>query len=347
MLSLFLPVGILLAAGLITLSALSTHLFFLQLVWIALGICVVLFFVFFDWHFILNYRWLIGGLYVLSILLLILVYFKGPVVRNVRSWFVLGPFAFQPIELAKISLILLYASYFSRRHLGVARWRYILTSFVLFAIPAVLAAIEPELGSVLVLFGIWFGFLLLSGLPPRRVLVAFLVFAVIGILAWNYGLKDYHRQRIIGFFYPARASLWINYSSIQSKIAVGSAGIWGKGYGQGTQTQLGFLTEPASDFILAAFIEEWGIFGALVIVGAFLFLIFRILRMGARAPMNFEKFVCIGVAIVFGAQFVLNSGSATGFLPVVGISFPFLSYGGSDMLASFFLLSIINAIRRK
>jgi rod shape determining protein RodA len=347
MLSLFLPAGIIIAAGLLSLSAISTHFFLLQLLWVGLGVGIVLFFVFFDWHFILNYRWLIGGLYALSILLLAFVYFRGPAIRNIRSWLVLGPFNFQPVELAKISLILIYAAYFSRRHLSIARWRHILTSFILFAIPAALTALEPELGSVLVLFGVWFGFLLLSGLPPRRALAALLVFILAGVLVWGYVLKDYHRQRIVGFFYPTHDSLGINYSGAQSKIAIGSAGFWGRGYGQGTQTQLGFLTEPASDFIFAAFIEEWGVFGGIVLIGTFLFLIFQILKIGARALINFEKFVCLGVVIIFSAQFLLNSGSATGLLPVIGIPFPFLSYGGSNMLANFFLLSIVDAIRRK
>ncbi len=347
MLSLFIPTGILVAASLVILSSISVHLFWLQLVWIVVGLGFVVLFYFVDWRFILNYRWLIGGLYALSVVLLALVYFAGPVVRSIRSWFVLGPFNFQPVELAKIALILLFASYFSRRHLAVARWRNVLTSFAFFAVPAALTAIEPELGSVLVLFGIWFGFLLLSGLPPRRVLIAFLVFAVIGVLAWSFVLKDFHRARVIGFLYPEKNSLGVNYSAIQSKIAIGSAGFWGKGYGQGTQTQLGFLTEPQSDFILASFIEEWGGIGGLVVVAAFLFLIYGILKVGIRAVRNFDKFICLGTATAFGIQFFLNAASELGLIPVIGITFPFLSYGGSSLVASFFLLSLVNAIGKK
>jgi len=347
MLSLFIPAGILLAAGLAALSSISMHFFWLQLIWVAPGVGLVVLFYFVDWRFILNYRWLIAGLYAFAIILLVLVYLKGPVVRNIRSWLVLGPLNFQPVELAKISLIFLFASFFSRRHIAIARWRNIVTSFVFFLVPAVLTAIEPELGSVLVLFGIWFGFLLLSGLPPRRVLVAFLLFVIAGIFVWSFVLKDFHRARIVGFFYPESNSLGTNYSSIQSKIAVGSAGFWGKGYGQGTQTQLGFLTEPQSDFILASFVEEWGSFGGLVVITAFLFLIYGILKVGVKVDGNFEKFICLGTAAAFGMQFFLNAASELGLVPVIGITFPFLSYGGSSLVTSFFLLAVVNAIGRK
>ena len=144
-----------------------------------------------------------------------------------------------------------------------------------------------------------------------------------------------------------RRFLGANYSVIQSKVAIGSAGMWGKGYGQGSQTQLGFLPDPGNDFILAALIEEWGMAGGILVVGAFLALIIGILKIGSLAVRNFEKFICLGAAIVFGTQFFMNAGSALGLVPVVGIPFPFLSYGGSSILTSFFLIAIIAGIERK
>ncbi len=347
MVALFLPVGILAVSGLIMLSAISTHLLLLQTVWILVGVGIVLFFYVVDWRLMLTYRWVIGGLYVLVILVLVITYLKAPVIRNARSWLELGPFNFQPVELAKIILVLLYANYFSRRHLSIARTKHIITSFLFFVIPAGLTALQPDLGSVTILFGIWFSFLVLSGLPWRKVAVAFLVFLVIGMVMWLYFLKDYQRERIIGVFYPARDSLGINYSVIQSKIAIGSGGFWGKGYGQGTQTQLGFLTEPTNDFILAAIIEEWGLFGGIFIIGFFLALIFQILKIGYNAERNFEKFICLGGGVIFGLQFIVNAGSTVGLMPVIGVTFPFLSYGGSSIVSNFFILSLINAIRRK
>jgi rod shape determining protein RodA len=198
-----------------------------------------------------------------------------------------------------------------------------------------------------IFFGIWFGFLLLLGLPWRRVVVAIAVILLAGGLIWSYVLKPYHRARIVGFLDPNANALGINYSAIQSKIAIGSAGFWGQGYGQGTQAQLGFLSEPSEDFIFAAFIEEWGVVGGIVIVTAFLFLIFQILRIGLLADENFEKFICLGTAIMLGVQFLLNTGSTTGLMPVIGVTFPFFSYGGSSMLANFFTLSLVNSIRKR
>jgi len=218
---------------------------------------------------------------------------------------------------------------------------------VLFAIPAGLVAMQPDLGSGFILATIWFGFLLFAGLPLRRILLALLIFLVVGVYGWSNVLKDYQRERITNVFYPERNVLGLNYSVNQSKIAIGSAGFWGKGYGQGTQTQLGFLTEPASDFVLAAFIEEWGIAGGLLLLAAFVFLELWIIRVGLVADRNFETFVCIGVASMFAMQFLVNVGSTLGIMPVVGLTFPFVSYGGSSLVANFVLIAIVNSIRMR
>jgi rod shape determining protein RodA len=260
---------------------------------------------------------------------------------------VLGSFTLQPVELMKVALILLYANYFSRRHMAIARWKTIITSFFFFVIPAAISVKLPDLGSAVIFFGIWFGLLLLLGLPLRRTLVALLVLLLAAGFIWVYVLKDYHRARIVGFLFPQENALGINYSVTQSKIAIGDGGLLGKGYGQGTQTQLGFLSEPTEDFIFAAVIEEWGLLGGLVVCAAFAFLIFQILRIGMLADENFEKFICLGTAMMFAVQFILNTGSATGLTPVVGVTFPFLSYGGSSMLANSFMLAIINSIRKQ
>jgi rod shape determining protein RodA len=347
MLNLLLPATFILVAGLTTISSISSRLFFLQSAWVAVGICIVLFFIRFDWRAIFNYRWIAWTLYGSSVLLLIIAYIEGTVIRNTTSWVVLGSFTFQPVELAKIALIVVFARYFSRQHLSVARWRTIIFSFVIFVVPAGLTLLQPDLGSASILFGIWFGFLLVSGLPRRRIALAFVTFAVVGILAWNFALRDYQRNRIAGVFYPESQALTVNYSVIQAKIAIGSAGLLGKGYNQGSQTQLGFLTEPSNDFILAAFIEEWGILAGLLLIGAFLALEWRILKIGLIANSNFEKFIALGTALVFGLHFLVNAGSTVGLFPVVGVPFPFLSYGGSNLLTSFFLLAMVNAIGRR
>ncbi len=347
MLSLFIPLGILLASSLIVLSTLSTHFFVLQIAWIALGAGLVAFFFYMDWRAVFNHRWVVWGIYLGALGLMLFAFLFGPRIRNTRSWLIVGPVEIQPAEFVKVALIFLFAQYFSRRHLAVARWQTILSSFAFFAIPAAIAARLPDLGSAVIFFSIWFGFLLLSGLPWKRIAVAAVAFVLAGAFIWTFVFKSYHRARIIGFFYPQQNQLGINYSTIQSKVAIGSAGFLGTGYGQGTQAQLGFLSEPAEDFILSSLIEEWGVLGGLVILAAFFWLVYSILRIGALADENFEKYICLGTAVMLIVQFALNAGSSTGLLPVVGVTFPFLSYGGSSMLADFSLIAVVNSIRRR
>mgnify|MGYP001574358826 CR=1 FL=1 len=344
---LFSSLSVVILSSLVVLSSISEKFLYKQAAFIALGLALIFLFRKLDWLSIVSHQWFVLGVYALSILFLILVLVIGPEIRNVKSWLVFGPFSFQPAELAKVSLILLYAEYFSRRHLSVARWKIILTSFVFFIVPAVLTAVQPALGSAVVLFGIWFGFLLSSGLPRDKILLAIAAFLIGCFFLWNWGLKDYQKLRIVHFFYPEKNVLGVNYSVVQSKIAIGSAGLWGKGYGQGSQTQLGFLTEPANDFILAALIEEWGVAGGIIVITAFLTMLLAIIKISLAAARNFEKLICLGTVTMFSLQSFLNSGSALGLVPVVGISFPFLSYGGSSILTSFLLIAIIATIEKR
>jgi len=344
---LFISAGFIVLLGLIELSSISMELFYTQALWVILGVALIWAFDRFDWRGIFQSRYIVWALYALSLGLLIFAYLAAPVIRNTKSWLVFGPFHFQPVELAKVALILMYASYFSRRHLFIARASNIFGSFVLFLLPALLTLKLNDTGSAVVLFGIWLGFLLVSGLPRKWILWGLVGAAVLGPLIWSYALKDYQRARVIGVLNPESNSLGINYSTTQSKIAVGSAGLWGKGYRQGPQTQLGFLTEPSTDFIFPALVEEWGLVAGILVIAAFLLLIFNILRVGIASDQNTEKFICLGTAIVLGLHLLLNGGMTLGLTPVVGVPFPFLSYGGSNIFMNFFLLGIINAITRR
>ena len=344
---LYLPIGFLVFSSLVVLSSISSQVFLFQSIWVLFSAIIFFIFFFIDWRSIFNYRWMIFGIYVFSLALLVVTHFKGILVNNTRSWLSLGSFTFQPVELVKVSLILIFAGFFSRRHVSVARWKNIFTSFIYFAIPAALVAVQPDFGSLLILFGIWFGFLLVSGLPLKRILLAILIFSVVGIFMWTSVLKNYQRDRIVAVFYPEKNLLGINYSVNQAKIAIGSAGFFGKGYGQGSQTQLGFLTTPDTDFIFAALVEEWGWLVGVLILSAFIYIIFRILKIASLADQNFEKFICVGVAVTLSWQFFLNIGSVLGISPVIGVTFPFLSHGGSSLLTSSFLIAIINSIAKK
>jgi rod shape determining protein RodA len=290
---------------------------------------------------------MLWAFYFITVLLIALAVLVGPEIRNTRNWLAIGPIRIQPVELAKLALILLYASFWSTRHIAVARWRTILLSLVICLIPTVLTLMQPDLGSASVLCAIWFGYLLASGLPKGRIFVGAVLALTLALFAWNGVLKDYQRERIMGVFYPEANALTFNYNVIQSKIAIGSAGWWGKGYHQGSQVQLGFLPESATDFVFAAFIEEWGIAVGIILILAYGLMLGAMIDIGMHASQNFEQLIALGAVILFSVHFLVNTGSAVGLFPVVGVPLPLVSYGGSNLLTSMMLLGIMNAIARK
>lgn len=337
--------GVLAAASLVTLLSSNALLFSRQLVWYALAFLVIVLGSRLDWRGLINQPQFRYGLYLLAVILLLVVNFAGQPVRGVTSWLQFGGFQFEPAELAKLALILVLAGFFSRRHIAAWVGKNIALSFFYAALPAVLTAIQPDFGSALVIFGIWVGFLLTSGIHRKRLILGLVVAILAAGLMWGFFLKPYQKDRILGFVNPERDPLGVNYNVIQSKIAIGSAGFWGKGFGGGTQTQLGYLPEAETDFIFAAFVEEWGVFGGLVVILSFLAVIWRLSAIGLRAAKNDYKFIVLGTALVLTIHFLLNMGSNLGFLPVTGINFPFFSYGGSSILTIAVLISIVEKIK--
>ena len=332
------------AMGLLSLASSKMELFNKQSLFWIVGMILIFLVIKFDWRLIINHQGIIIGLYFLIILLLALTYFFAPVIRGTRSWLPIGPYQFQASEFAKIALIIIFANFFRKKHISIARISNLLVSFIYFLVPAILTLIQPDFGSALVLFAIWFGFLLVSGIPWRHIAVSFFIFLALGTFAWFYGLHNYQKERIIGVFLPERDSLGINYNVIQSKIAIGSAGLFGKGFQQGTQVQLGFLPEAQTDFIFASVIEEFGLLSGFLLLIAFAIMIFEIIKIGFNSNNNFNKFVCLGSAIFFVIQFIFNVGSNLGLTPVIGVTFPFLSYGGSSLLTNLIIVGIIQSI---
>lgn len=337
----------LIASGLLSLLSTKSELFYKQILFLATGLALIFLIIRFDWRPFINHRGVVLGIYLLMIALLLITYFFAPTIRGTKSWLMLGSFQFQPSEFAKMALIILYAAFFSRRHIGIARASNLIISFIYFFIPAALIALQPDFGSALVLFFIWLGFLFISGIRWRHLALMLIILAILGFLMWHSVLKDYQKDRIIGVFFPNWDPLGVNYNAIQSKIAIGSAGFFGKGFGQGTQSHLGFLPEAQTDFIFAALIEEWGILIGLLLIAAFTILVFRIIRIGFDADNNFGRLICLGTAILFIFQFILNVGSNLALTPVVGVTFPFLSYGGSSLLTNLILIGIIQSIKVK
>lgn len=330
--------------GLLSLYSGKPEFFRQQIIWYTVGAAVFLAVASIDWRPLINYPKLINGIYIFSVFLLTLTYFLAPRIRGARSWIVMGSFQFQASEFAKLALILVFSFFWSKAHVRIAHFKNLAVSFLYFVIPAGLILLQPDMGSALILFGIWFGYLLVSGIKWRHLAIATAVFAVGGIILWSNFLAGYQKERVLGLFYPERDPLGANYNVIQSKIAIGSAGLFGKGFRQGAQAQLGFLPESQTDFIFSAFTEEWGLIGGFLAIVAFLVIMSRIIKAGLGSENNFFRLVCLGAIIMFMLHFFINVGSALGILPVIGVSFPFLSYGGSNLLTSLILIGIIQSI---
>ncbi len=335
---------ILATASLLTIYSINYDNFIQQAVWFGLAGILILFFSQLDWRPLIIYRWMTLSVYLFSIGLLVITYFLAPLIRGTRSWLVLGPVQFQTSEFAKLALIILFSYYFASRHIEIAHWQNLMISFLYFIIPFGLILFQPDMGSALILFGLWFSYLLISEIRWRHLIIGLLIILLLIIVGWYGFLADYQKERIFGFINPDYDPLGINYNVIQSKIAIGSAGFWGKGFTQGTQVQLGFLPEATTDFIMAAFIEEWGLVGALIILAAFSLLLWRIIRIGLLAENNFSKLICLGTVIIFLIHFVFNVGSNLGLVPVIGVPFPWFSYGGSNLLTNAILIGIIQSI---
>ena len=333
--------------SLVAIRSANASLFWNQFIWFAAGFLAIILFSLVDWRPLVNYRWVVFGFYALAVALLILTLIAAPTIRGTKGWLVLGSLRFQVSELAKITVLIVLAHFFARQHVRIANVHTIIRSFIYVAIPAFIVISEPDWGSALIFWALWVGFLLIAGLRVRHVVIGLMVLAVLSFVGWGFVLQDYQKERILGFWQPAYDPLGVNYNVIQSKIAIGSAGLLGKGFAQGTQVRLGFLPEASTDFIFAAFTEEWGIVGALFLLIVFFFIIFRILWIGWRAPDNFSRFVCLGTVLVFLVEFFLNIGSNLGLVPVVGVTFPLFSYGGSSLLTKLMLVGIIQGIVKR
>lgn len=338
------PVIFLSLASLVVIWSVKPAYFSQQLISILIGFTIAFAIAMIDIRPFLRHRFVVAGIYFLAIALLIFTVLFATPIRGTRSWIVIGPTQFQTSEFAKVALIIIFSYFFAKRHIGIAHLSNILIPAAYFALPAAFVLSQPDMGTALILGGLFVGYLFVSGIRPRHIIIGIILGAAALLWSWNGFLADYQKERILGLFYPERDPLGVNYSVIQSKIAIGSGGFWGKGFKQGTQSQLGFLPEAHNDFIFSSLVEEWGLFGGILALGAFLFLLFKISSIGMQAQNNFSKFLCLGAVIVLLLHFILNVGSAMGILPVIGVPFPFLSYGGSNLLVNFILIGMIQSI---
>jgi rod shape determining protein RodA len=318
-----------------------------QIIFWGIGFFLMISLSFFDWRILRRDPYFILILYCFCLAALIGLYFFAPEIRGVKSWYKIGSFSIDPIEFTKIVLIILLAKYFSTRHIEMYRFRHIFLSGFYVLLPAALFFFQPDLGSVLILIAIWVGVLLISGIKIRHFLILTLCGLLIFLIAWTFLLKDYQKQRIISYINPQIDPRGISWSVNQSKIAIGSGGIFGQGLGLGPQTQYGFLPEPQTDFIFAAIAEEFGLVGVGILLFLFSFLIWRIIKIALSATSNFPRLFATGLAILLFSQVFINIGMNLGILPIIGVPLPLVSYGGSSLVATFLALGILQSIKTK
>ncbi|MBI5732364.1 rod shape-determining protein RodA [Candidatus Jorgensenbacteria bacterium] len=331
--------------SLLSLASVEPLYFGRQLIWYALAFAVIFLGSQLDWRWLGSQTWFRHGLYFLSITLLIISNLQSRTIRGTKSWLVFGGLQFEPVELAKLALIIILAHFFSKRYIAAWQGRNIFASFFYTILPVVLVLFHPDFGSAVVVLGIWSGFLFASGINKKRLAVGLLIAIMLCIFLWAFAMKPYQKERIMSFIFPERDPLGTSYNVIQSKIAIGSGGLWGKGFGGGTQAKLHFLPAAHTDFLFAAFAEEWGVVGGVVLIGLYGILIFRVVRIGLRGRDNYARFLALGAGILLTIHFLINVGSNMGLLPVTGIPLLFFSYGGSSLLTVAILMSIMEHIQ--
>jgi len=336
----------LLLAGLSTMNSFVKDDYFAgrQVVWIIISLAVFFLFSLIDWRFMKN-GWILFGLFVISSLVLLLLFWGGTI-RGVKSWISIFSVSIQPADFTKLILIFILAKYFSRRHVEIAHIRHILVSGFYAAVPFVLVLFQPDFGSAVVIFCIWLGMIIISGVSKKHLIMVFALGAIAFSILWFAVFLPHQKQRIISFIDPTADIRGAGYNVFQSQIAVGSGMVLGKGVGFGTQSRLRFLPEYETDFIFAAFAEEWGFVGVALFFAFFATVIWRILLIGYRGVSNFETLFSIGVAVFLMSHFIINVGMNIGLLPVTGITLPFVSYGGSHLLTEFAALGILMSMRK-
>lgn len=316
-----------------------------QLLWLVLGCGVYFVLANLDVR-ALRRTEVVISLYGAALVLLALVLVVAHPVMGARAWFTLGPISFQPADLGKLALIALLAKYLSRRHVEIGDVRHILVTGAYAAVPILLILVEPDLGNAIIFSAMWLGMMLVSGISKKHLALLFCAALVVGTLLWFGGMKPYQRQRIVSFINPAANIRGAGYNAYQAKVAVGSGELFGKGIGYGTQSTLRFLPEYQTDFIFAAFAEEWGFAGVVLLIALYALLFMRLAQIARSAATNFDAFFTLGVLILFAAHVVIHSGISLGLLPVTGTTIPFMSSGGSHLMLEFGVLGIVTSLAR-
>ncbi|MFZ2088060.1 MAG: rod shape-determining protein RodA [Desulfobaccales bacterium] len=318
--------------------------FIKQTYWLLVGLCVMFLTLTIDYR---HLERLAYPLYIVSIILLLAVMVAGKTVSGSKRWLGVGFFSIQPSELVKIAIILVLARYFHRlAPQGPLTLRDMVFPLVIILIPAALIAKQPDLGSAILVTLVGISMILMVGVHWRPLLIGVILLVSAIPAAWPF-LKEYQRQRVRIFLDPEQDPLGAGYHIIQSKIAVGSGQFWGKGFLQGTQSQLHFLPEQHTDFVFSVFAEEWGFVGSAVLVLLYLILTLWGILIAKNCNERFGQLLALGVTAFLFWQVFVNLCMVTGLMPVVGIPVPLFSYGGSSLITTMLALGLLLNLRMR
>jgi rod shape determining protein RodA len=312
-----------------------------QLVFTFAGVALLFIFSFLDYRLLRNYSWLI---YSLALIFLVLVLLVGAQIRGTKGWFYFLGLGIQPVEFAKIALIIYLTSFFTKYSRQSKRFSFIIITGLITLALVALVLLQPDFGSATILVLLWLGILLIAGIRRAHFILIISVFLVLFVFSWFFVLKDYQKARITTFFNPSLDPKGSGYNVTQSIVAVGSGKLIGRGLEAGSQSQLKFLPAAETDFIFAAVAEKLGLAGAGLVLAIWFVLFYRGYKLLRRVHDEFALFLIIGVLIYFFAQTFLNIGMNIGIAPVMGLPLPFLSAGGSSLLASLILVGILESI---
>jgi len=329
----------------------SIRIWKLQIFWVIIGLFIFLFFERFNYRHLWDAAYF---LYVLAIFLLLLVFLLGIVRLGAQRWLRIAWFNFQPSEIVKLIMVIFLARYFSTKSyenisfsfVKRSMWQAVILPFLFVAIPMGFIIEQPDLGSGVMLLFIFIAFLYISRVRKKYIIIFLGVMILLVPLFWHF-LRDYQKERLLVFLNPNIDPLGAGYTVIQAKIAIGSGGLFGKGWLSGTQSQLRFLPEAHTDFIFSAFAEEWGFFGCIVLLFLYYFLITQSIRVALKTQDNFGQLLAWGISFLLGIQIFINLAMNLGLAPVVGLPLPLMSYGGSSIVTTFIALGILASIDKR
>ncbi len=321
-----------------------------QIVWAALGFLLLFLMSRFNYRRLWDITYILYGI---TFFFLILVDVLGITRLGAQRWLRLGAFNFQPTEFAKLVMVIFLARYYSRKSFdsmyriihNQGFFRSLLVPFIIIGVPIAFIIEQPDLGSGLIVFFIFLAMVYMAGVRMKY-LGSFLVCCLLPAPVFWHLLRDYQKDRLLIFFNPNRDPLGAGYTVIQSKIAIGSGGLFGKGWLAGTQSQLHFLPESHTDFIFATFAEQWGFFGSIVLLAMYYLLIRQGVTIASRTHDYFGRLLAMGIAFMLCIQMCVNIAMNIGLAPVVGVPLPMMSYGGSSVLVTCISLGILINIDR-